>query len=359
MAYTSPLHDVHVRLGAKVTGFGGWDMPLAYEGVIAEHLAVRKQVGLFDVTHLGKILVSGLDASDLLDRALPGKVAELADWTAGYNLVLDSNGGIIDDVFVYRTPDNFLIIPNAANFDSVMSFLAGKILEHETQVDLEDARMRWAILALSGPQSREVVGRITPELANMKMHTFSESASDGLRLLVARTGYTGEVTFEYFVDWALAPELWERLFRAGESFGIKPAGLGARDTLRLEMGYPLHGHDIDTTTNPIEAGLGWLIQWDKAFDSKRLLEALRSEGPRRKLVGLIAESRRFPRQHAEISRDGEKVGEVTSGNFSPILEQGIALGYVDVASSEVGTELIVDVRGKELPMHVKKPPFKP
>lgn len=358
MTYRSPLHDIHVRLGAKITGFGGWDMPLQYEGVVAEHLAVRNGVGVFDVSHLGKILVGGPDATAMLDQALPGKVASMEEGTAAYNLILDDDAGIIDDVFVYRSPHLYLVVPNAANFDAVFSFLQDRAASHEG-VDVEDARKRWAILAVSGPDAREIVGRITPELANMKLHTFTEVVSGERRLMVARTGYTGEVTFEYLVEWAQAPGFWEQLFAEGEAFGIKPAGLGARDTLRLEMGYALHGNDIDRSTNPLEAGMGWLIDWDKDFEAKDKLVSLKEAGPERKLVGLLSDTRRFPRQHCKISASGEAIGEVTSGNFSPTLEKGIALGYVAKAFVEPGTKVEVDVRGKPLPMTVTRPPFKP
>lgn len=331
-------------------------MPLSYEGVVAEHRSVREAVGLFDVSHLGKILIGGAEAEEVLDRLLPGRVAGLEVGRAAYNLVLDDDAGILDDVFVYRQADGFTVVPNAANFDVVFEVLQQAA---SAAVEVVDARLEWAILALSGPKARSTAEGLLPsEALELKLHRFGDYEVDGLSVRVARTGYTGEFTFEFFVGWDDAAGLFDRLMEAGAPHRIRPAGLGARDTLRLEMGYPLHGHDISPETNPVEAGLGWVIEWDKpAFKGKERLEALREEGPGRRLVGLVARDRLIPREGHPIRREGEEVGVVTSGNFSPTLKKGIALGYMKADLAEPSTEVVVDVRGRDLRMEVVKPPF--
>lgn len=358
MSRTSPLHELHVQAGAKLMDFAGWDMPLVYpEGTIVEHKAVRNAVGLFDVTHLGKLTVTGAGAQDALDRLLPGKVAKLRTGKAGYNLVLTPEGGVVDDIFVYKRsePDDFLLVPNAANTDAVLEFLASNA---GSGVEVQDARDRWAILALSGPKAREIVAALMPGAEDMKMHDFAERPLQGSTVTVARTGYTGEVTFEFFVEWDEAVEVWNLLLSAGTPYGIKPAGLGARDTLRLEMGYALHGHELSVDINPLEGGVGWVIDWDKDFFAKDALARIRQEGAGRKLVGLLAEPGRIPRMGHRVFLGDEPVGEVTSGNFSPTLGTGIALALVWPEHAAPGTALQIDVRGKRLSAEVVKPPFK-
>ena len=355
MTLKSPLHEEHLLLGAKLTEFGGWEMPLKYSGVIAEHRAVRETAGLFDVSHLGKLVVSGEGSVDFVDSLLPGKVQELAEWKAGYNLILNPGGGIIDDIFVYRLPDKLLVVPNASNTLKVLEVLEDAAPEG---IVVEDARMKWAILALSGPEAKVIGASIRPETADLRLHSFAEFDIAGTPVLIARTGYTGEFTLEFFVPWKRAGEIWSSLIEAGEARGLVPTGLGARDTLRLEMGYPLHGHEIDTETNPVEAGLSWLIRWDKAsFIGREAVLEVRDSGPQRKLVGLLAQGREIPREGYPILHQGTKVGELTSGNFSPTLSKGIAMGYVPTELTQEGTLLTVEVRGRELQMKVVAPPF--
>ena len=354
MTLRSPLHEEHVKLGAKITPFGGWDMPLQYAGVIAEHTAVREAAGLFDVSHLGKLIVTGPGAERFLDSVLPGKVAGLEEWQAGYNLVLNDRCGITDDIFVYRRPDSFVVVPNASNSDEVLRFLGSKA---PADVSVEEGRQRWAIIALSGPKAKQIALPRMPALAGLKMHRFIDSSFDGIDVMVARTGYTGEYTAEFFVDWSSSSKLWKRLLEVGSAEGLVPAGLGARDTLRLEMGFPLHGHEISEETNPLEAGLGWVIQWDKDFEGKQKLEEIKRTGTAKKLVGLVAQGREIPRGGYLVSHKGEPTGEVVSGNFSPVLKKGIAMAYVRSDHAEAGTMLDVDVRGKTLQVEVTKPPF--
>ena len=355
MTYSSPLQHEHLKLGAKLTDFGGWMMPLVYkEGTIAEHKAVRSGVGLFDVTHLGKITVEGPGAEAALDRALPGKIAKLRPGRAGYNLVLNSSGGVVDDIFVYRKDDGFLVVPNASNMDAVLTYvesLAGP------DVTVRDDRLRWAILALTGPGARDLIARLIPGAEAMKMHDFRYFELNGSEMLVARTGYTGEVTYELLPAWDEAPAIWNLLLEEGRAAGIRPAGLGARDTLRLEMGYPLHGHELSATINPLEAGLAWVVDWEKDFFGKEALEELRERGTGRKLVGLVGSEGRIPRMGHPVLNGPEQVGEVTSGNFSPTLGVPIALAFVSSEHAEPGTELSIGIRGKQLPVTVVAPPF--
>jgi len=328
-------------------------MPLQYQGVIAEHTAVRTAAGLFDVSHLGKLIVKGAGAEAALDRLLPGKVAALGQFRAGYNLVLNEKGGIVDDVFVYRHPEMFIVIPNASNSDEVKGIFEERF---GGDVTVEEGRERWAIIAFSGPKARDSLKEIAPEAATLKLHSFAETRVAGMEVLAARTGYTGEYTCEILCSWEDAPRIWDTLTQAGAEAGVVPAGLGSRDTLRLEMGYPLHGLDISPDTDPIEAGLGWVIQWDKQFDAKQALEELRDSGTRR-LVGLEMQGRDIPRAHYEVQSEGRKVGEVTSGNFSPVLRKGIAMAYVESGLAEPGTMLAIDVRGRQAPAEVTNTPF--
>lgn len=269
MILESPLNDEHIALGARLTEFGGWNMPLQYLSVLAEHRAVRESAGLFDVSHLGKISIRGQGALEALDGVLPGKVAALDEWQAGYNLVLNQQAGVIDDVFVYRIPGEILVVPNASNTQAVFTFLQDNLPDGLTIVD---ERERFAIIAFSGPRVRGVIEPLIPALGGLRLHRFVEAEFEGLPALVARTGYTGEFTYEFFVSWPDSFRVWRTLLEMGRSVGGVAAGLGARDTLRLEMGYPLHGHEIDEQTNPIEAGMDWLIDWDKEFIGKPALE---------------------------------------------------------------------------------------
>ncbi|MGH2812157.1 MAG: glycine cleavage system aminomethyltransferase GcvT [Actinomycetota bacterium] len=353
MGLRSPLFEEHQRLGARIVDFAGWDMPLQYSGVISEHLSVRHAVGIFDVSHLGKLTVEGERAVEDLDALLPGKVKGLGEMTAGYNLLLDERGGIVDDVFVYRRPEHLLVVPNAANTEAVLA-----AIREAAASSVEDSRETWAILAVQGPRSKDLLDRLRPEANRLRLHAFADFELGGATVQVARTGYTGEYGFELFVPSDDAPRTWRLLLETGEDLGIRPAGLGARDTLRLEMGYPLHGNDISLETNPVEAGLTWVIDWEKhSFRGKDALQQVRTKGPSRRLAGLVASGRGIPRPHYAVTRAGRTVGEVTSGNYSPVLERGIGLAYVGIEEARAGTMLSVDVRGKELPVEVKKPPF--
>ena len=344
------LLDAHRRLGAKLTEFGGWDMPLQYSGVIAEHNAVRNDCGLFDVSHLGKLRVAG-GGGEALQRAVTADVQGLGVGRATYALALTDDGGCIDDVFVYRlAEDEWLVVPNAANVEAVARSI------QECGGDPVDEWDRWAILALQGPSSFEVFEKVFPGsgATELKLHTWGEIDCFGEPGLVARTGYTGERGFELYAPGATAEQAFEALLDAG----AQPVGLGARDTLRLEMGYALYGHELSLDINPLEAGLGWAIAWDAPFRGREALEPLRASGPARRLFGIRCTGRGVPRQHHEVWRADEPIGEVTSGNFSPTLQTGIALALGSAETKpDPGERVEIAARGRRIEGDIVKPPF--
>lgn len=352
MTKATPLLDLHRALGAKLTAFGGWDMPLQYSGVIAEHNAVRTDVGIFDVSHLGKLVVSGPGAPDALQFAVTADVIALEVGRATYALVLTDEGGCVDDVFVYRLDeDRWLVVPNAANVDAVAERISA------SDVDVEDAWDRWAILAIQGPRSFEAFEKVFPGsgATELKLHEWTAIDVSGSEGLVARTGYTGERGFELYAPAERAPWAFEALLDAG----CAPVGLGARDTLRLEMGYALYGHELALDINPLEAGLGWAIAWDAPFRGKEELSEIRADGPARKLFGIVCTDRGVPRQGYPVHRDDAVIGSVTSGNHSPTLGTGIALALgVRADVPQVGDGgIAIDARGRLIPGDIVKPPF--
>ena len=343
------LLDVHRKLGAKLTEFAGWEMPLQYTGVVAEHNAVRQRCGLFDVSHLGKLRVSG--AGEALQRAVTADVLGLEVGRATYALALTDEGGCIDDVFVYRiAEDEWMTVPNAANVGAVAQSL------RECGAEPVDEWDRWAILALQGPSSFEVFDKVFPDsgATELKLHAWRELDVLGEPGLVARTGYTGERGFEIYAPAGTAVRAFESLLDAG----AEPVGLGARDTLRLEMGYALYGHELALDVNPLEAGLGWAIAWDTEFRGKAALERVKTDGPRRKLFGIRCRDRGVPRAHYKVWQGDREVGEVTSGNFSPTLGTGIALALGPVETlPQVGDEVAIEARGRRIAGAIVKPPF--
>jgi len=350
---STPLLDVHRRLGAKLTEFSGWDMPLSYKGrgVIVEHNAVRNEVGVFDVSHLGKLRVTGLDAAAALQFGVTCNVVGLEVGRARYGLVLAEDGGCIDDVFVYRIGDaEWLVVPNAANVHAVADQIAG------AGVEVVDEWDRWAILAIQGPRSFETFDAVFPGSGalDLKLHAWTEMDVGGRPGIVARTGYTGERGFELYAPSEVAVEAFEMLLEAG----CVPVGLGARDTLRLEMGYALYGHELTRDIDPLEAGLDWAIAWDTEFRGKVALEKIRAEGPARRSIGLVCLDRGVPRQGYAVFAGSERVGELTSGNHSPTLGTGIALALVGADAGEIHeAALTIDARGRRIPADIVAPPF--
>jgi len=355
---TSPLHDRHVALGAKLGDFGGWQMPLEYAsgGVLAEHAAVREAVGVFDVSHLGKAVATGPGAADFVNACLANDLGRISVGKAQYTLCCDDeSGGVVDDLIVYlRGDDEVLLVPNAANTEGVVRRLAENAPDGVTVVDQHEAL---AILAVQGPRSPDLVGALGIPTDHEYM-SFVDTTWHGGAVTVCRSGYTGEHGYELVVPAADAGPVWDALMEAGASLGVRPCGLGARDTLRTEMGYPLHGQDLSLDITPVQARLGWAVGWTKeAFWGRAVLVAEREAGPRRRLWGLEAVDRGIPRPHMTVrDADGREAGHVTSGTFSPTRRLGIGLALLDRSLGE-GDDVSVDVRGRSAAMRVVKPPF--
>jgi aminomethyltransferase len=350
MKKRTSLLEEHRKLGARLIDFAGWDMPLQYEGVVAEHNAVRTDVGVFDVSHLGKLTMSGPDAEDTLQHAVTADVAALEPGRATYALCLTDDAGCIDDIFVYRIgPEEFLVVPNAANVDAV-----AEAIRSSGSAEVVDAWDRWAILAIQGPRSAEVVDKLWPDLEEMKLYSWQTLDVFGSEGMIARTGYTGEPGFELYAPTETSPKAFAALLEAG----VKPVGLGARDTLRLEMGYALYGHELTLDINPLEAGLGWAVKWDAPFRGRDPLGKVKEEGPARRLFGIRCTKRGVPRQGYPVVLGDEQIAEVTSGNFSPTLQTGIALalGPAEKRPAE-GERVAIDARGRSIPGDIVKPPF--
>jgi aminomethyltransferase len=332
--------------------FGGWEMPIEYPGggVLKEHAAVREAVGVFDVSHLGKGVVRGPGALEFVNARLTNDLRRVGPGQAQYTLCCNAEGGVVDDLIAYvRSEDEVFLIPNAANTSAVVALLAA---DAPADLEVTDLHTAYAVLAVQGPRSAELVAALGLPTDHDYM-SFTEV--DGMT--VCRTGYTGELGFELLPAWDDAAGVWDALMAKGESLGVLPCGLGARDTLRTEMGYPLHGQDLSPTITPVQARSGWAVGWDKpAFWGRDALLAERAQGPDRQLWGLLAQDRGIPRSHMQVLRDGAVVGEVTSGTFSPTLRVGIGLALLQRGIAE-GDEVTVDVRGRTSVMKVVRPPF--
>jgi glycine cleavage system T protein (aminomethyltransferase) len=338
----TPLYDRHVAAGARLVPFAGWEMPVQYLGVIAEHRAVRTDAGVFDVSHMGEIEVEGPTASELLQSVLSNDVSRLGEGDAQYTLLTNEDGGIIDDLIVYRLGDcRYLIVANAANADTVLDWLK----EHELRgSDVRDVSEEYALLAVQGPRALERLG-----LPGAKAFTWSMGELDGVEVMINRTGYTGEEGVELACMADDAVQLWDAVLERG----VTPSGLGARDTLRLEVCYPLHGNDIGPQWDAISSGLGWACALDTEFTGVDVLRRVKAQGPSSKLVPFAMTEKAIPRQGMPV----EGGGEVTSGTMSPMLEIGIGMAYVPAAAAKPGTELVIDVRGKLRRAEVKKKPL--
>jgi len=351
----SPLHDRHVALGAKFAEFGGWDMPLEYTGVVSEHTAVREGVGVFDVSHLGKAVVRGTGAADFVNRCLTNDLARIAPGQAQYTLCCDEDGGTVDDLIVYLRSDfEVFLIPNAANTAAVVARLQAAAPEG---IEVVDQHRELAVIAVQGPLSDEVLTGLGLPTDHAYM-SFTTGALDGHEFTVCRTGYTGERGYELVVPAAGAGAVWDAVMSAGEPHGIAACGLGARDTLRTEMGYPLHGHELSSEISPVMARAGWAVGWSKPeFWGKAVLEQQRAAKTVRTLRGLTADGRGIPRPGMVVrDADGTAIGEVTSGTFSPTLRQGVGLALLEPGVAD-GAAVTVDVRKRSEAFTVVKPPF--
>ncbi|MEQ4205878.1 glycine cleavage system aminomethyltransferase GcvT [Actinopolymorpha sp. B17G11] len=354
----SPLHDRHLALGAKLAPFGGWEMPLEYPGggVLAEHRAVRTGVGVFDVSHLGKARLHGPGAAAYVDATLTNALDKIAPGQAQYTLCCDdATGGIVDDLIAYFVgPEEMFLVPNAANTAEVVRRLAA---EAPSRVEVTDLHEAYAVLAVQGPRSDDLLAAAGLPAGHAYM-SFVEAPWRGTTLTVARTGYTGERGYELVIPVDAAGTVWDALFEAGPALDVMPCGLGARDTLRTEMGYPLHGQDISLDVTPVQARLGWAVGWKKpAFWGRAVLSEERAAGPARRLRGLEAQGRGIPRPGMSVVDEaGEPLGAVTSGTFSPTRRVGVGLALL-ASGVEDGAEVAVDVRGRREPFVVRRPPF--
>jgi len=358
--HQTPLISQHRAAGAKLVDFAGWEMPIQYTGVIDEYHAVRSKAGLFDVSHMGRLLVSGAGAAEFLQRLTTNDVRALAVGQAQYSMVCNEQGGIKDDIFLYRTAeDEFLLCVNASNRVKILAWIRA----HRRSVDqcrIEDRSSALAQIAIQGPASRDILMDLDAHrLGTLKLHHGCESVVSGIPCFAARTGYTGELGYELNVDAQNVAQLWNRLLETGQARGLKPAGLGARDLLRLEMGYLLYGNDIGEDTTPLDANAVWAVNFQKGdFVGSKALLAQKERGVRRRFVGFELLEKAVPRHGFKVlSAESQVIGEVTSGNLSPLLQKGIGLAYVPSDYVEPGTAIIIDIRGKGVPAQVVKTPF--
>jgi aminomethyltransferase len=354
----TPLYDRHAELGARMVEFGGWEMPVYYVGINEEHRAVRARAGLFDVSHMGRVDVTGSGAAALLRKALASDIDRLEEGQAQYSFLLNEKGGVVDDLIVYRLPaGRWLLVVNAGNTATDIAHLKALKVRGAT---IADRTAETAMIALQGPVAFELLADVwpkkTPAPETITPFTAVERAVAGVPCLVARTGYTGEHGVELICAADRAGDLWDGIL-ARREHGVVPSGLGARDTLRLEMGYPLHGHEIDAKTTPIEAGLGRFVHLGRPFVGSTVLERQAAKGVKRTLIGLRLLDRAIPREGYAILADGAKVGTITSGTLSPSIDRGIGMGYVAPEHAEAGTTLQVDVRGRVRDAEVVKLPF--
>ena len=358
---TTPFTEKHIALGAKMHEFAGYNMPIEYSGIIDEHLTVCRAVGVFDVSHMGEFWVKGPNALPFLQKVTSNDVSALVPGKVQYSCFPNETGGIVDDLLVYQyEPEKYLLVVNAANMEKDWNWC----VSHNTEgAELENASDRMAQLAVQGPLAIQTLQKLTPiDLSAIPYYHFTHGEFAGEPdVIISNTGYTGAGGFELYFYPEAAQKIWDAVFEAGAEFGIKPAGLGARDTLRLEMGFCLYGNDLDDTTSPIEAGLGWITKFveGKNFINRSQLERQKKEGVTRKLVGFEMIDRGIPRHGYQLyTTEGELIGSVTSGTMSPMRKIGIGMGYVKPEYAKPGTEICVDMRGRKLKAQVVKPPFR-
>lgn len=352
------LTDIHIKTGAKMVPFAGYNMPVQYSSIVAEHETVRKAVGVFDVSHMGEFILKGDYALDLIQRVTSNDASKLYDGKVQYSCLPNETGGIVDDLLVYRMDEKtYMLVVNASNIDKDWNWISKY---NGGDVQMTDISDRTSLLAVQGPKAAEALQSLTDvDLASMEYYTFKRSTFANVEnVIISATGYTGAGGFELYFDNRHAPHLWEAIFKAGEPFGIKPIGLAARDTLRLEMGFCLYGNDIDDTTSPLEAGLGWVTKFNKDFVNNEALKKQKETGISKKLIGFEMIDRGIPRHdYAIVNADGNIIGKVTSGTQSPSLQKAVGLGYVENAFAKEGTEIYIKIRDQKIKAKVVKPPF--
>ena len=353
------LHETHVNLGAKMVPFAGFNMPVQYEGVTAEHLTVRNGVGVFDVSHMGEFLITGENALALIQKITSNDASKLAIGDAQYSCFPNETGGIVDDLICYRIKENqYLLVVNASNIDKDWAWVSK--YNEEFGAELRNLSDDYSLLAIQGPKAVEAMQSLSSlDLADIPFYKFKVGDFAGIEhVIISSTGYTGSGGFEIYCKNDEVQQVWDKVFEAGADFGIKPIGLAARDTLRTEMGYCLYGNDIDDTTSPIEAGLGWITKFTKDFVNHEALAKQKEEKPSRKLVAFELNERGIPRHGYEIvDSEGNVIGNVTSGTMSPSLNKGIGMGYVPLEMSKLGTEICIQIRKNAIPATVVKLPF--
>lgn len=355
------FNSIHKQLGAKMVPFAGYEMPVQYPGgILHECKVVRQNVGVFDVTHMGEFEVRGKDALQFIQKCTINDASKLSFGKVQYSAMCYKDGGIVDDLLVYNMGDYYMLVVNASNIDKDFAWLMENIGGFDAQ--LTNISDEINLLAIQGPESFKTLQKLTVvNLSEIEYYNFKFGKLAGVDMILSRTGYTGEIGFETYFrgDVETAEKVWNVIFEAGKEFGIEPVGLGSRDTLRLEKGYCLYGNDIDQTTNPIEAGLGWITKLAKGeFNASDVIQRVKDEGPKRRLTPFIMESEKvIPRQHYKIFADGKEIGEITSGNLSPTLNKAIGLGYVTNEYKNPGTKIEIEARGKFFPAEVVKLPF--
>lgn len=352
------LNNVHVKLGAKMVPFAGYNMPLQYTGLTHEHLAVRSGVGVFDVSHMGEFIVKGSGALDLIQKISTNDASTLEIGKVQYSCMPNGKGGIVDDLLIYKVGDEaYMLVVNASNIQKDWDWIQKN---NTFKAELQDISDRTTLLAIQGPKVSEAMKELTDiDLEEMVYYTFEKGKFAGVdNVLVSATGYTGSGGVEIYFDNEHAEKIWAAVMKAGNAFGITPAGLGARDTLRLEKGFCLYGNDIDDTTSPIEAGLGWITKFTKDFVDSKILKKQKENGVTKKLAAFKMIDRGIPRKEYEIKdADGNKIGVVTSGTSSPSLKLGIGMGYISKELSKVGMEVFIEIRGRQLKAEIVKLPF--
>ena len=358
MVKRTPLHDAHVSIGARIVEFAGWEMPVQYTGHVQEHMAVRQAAGLFDVSHMGEIEITGDDALALVQRVTTNDASKLQDNQVQYSTLTNETGGVLDDLLVYRTnAEYFLLIVNAGPADSDFEWIKGQI--GALSVEAHNTSHGYALLALQGPRAERILQQITDHMLDRIPYYWSQRVQvDGVDSRVSRTGYTGEDGFEILCKAADARHIWNRLLVTGHDRGLIPCGLAARNTLRLEAAYRLYGNDMDETTTPLEAGLGWVVKLGKgSFIGREALERQKQEGLKRKLVGFEVLDRAPARDGYPVVIEGQQAGAVTSGSPAPFLKKNIGLAYLPIPHTSVGAEFSVVIRGRDVPARVVETPF--
>lgn len=352
------LSAVHKELGAKMVPFAGYNMPVSYAGLKHEHEVVRTKVGVFDVSHMGEFFVKGEHAEALLQKVTSNDVSKLVPGKAQYSYLPNDTGGVVDDLIIYKiADDNFLLVVNASNIEKDWNWISSK---NDVGAEMVDESDDWSLLAIQGPKASEAMQSLTSvDLKTIKFYTFEINEFAGVNdVIISATGYTGSGGFEIYVKNKDVKKVWEKVLEAGADFGIEPIGLGARDTLRLEMGFCLYGNDIDETTSPLEAGLGWITKFTKDFTNSEALKAEKEAGIKNKLVGFELIDKGIPRQGYPIQNaEGEEIGRVTSGTMSPSLNKAIGMGYVPIDVAKETGEIYIGVRKKSLKAQIVKPPF--